>query len=156
METKRVYFKAKIIKRKDYLDNPESYQNVICLQVEPRWWQSVYNYGKINQRELHDQMVSFENWKLDPSEDAIHFYFKVRDRLAEASGELSREYKDHLHKEAKKECGFYDREGHLRSLRGMNRHELWELTDLMLRWAEEAEAYLDDLRPMYFELKEVK
>lgn len=139
-----IHFKAGIISRKEYNEHPEEYHRVIILNIDTPWYQAVINYGKENKAKLHEQMVSLENWDIPFEEQAKSFYFLVRDRLAQTSGDTSREYKNHLHRQAKEECGFHDR-----SLNNLRKHELWELTQLMIRWSEEAESYLVDLMPMY-------
>ena len=149
MKINKVFFKAKIIKRKDLQEHPEKYTHVLCLEVDPDWWYAVVHYGKLNKDSLDKVAVKIENWEAGFSRQAQNFYFEVRDRLAEAMGDTSREHKNHLHKEAKKECGLYDEYGFLKSLFNLNKRELWLLTELMLRWAEEAGAYVEDLIPIY-------
>jgi len=138
----KVHFKAKILPKAWYLKEPELYKHIIILDVDPKWWQAVTIYGKTNKDKLKAQMMTMENWDVPYDETAKKFYFAVRDRLAEASGDTSREYKNHLHQEAKRECGYS------KSINDLRRHELWEVTQVMIRWAEEAGADLTDLIPM--------
>jgi len=147
MKFDKVFFKGKVIKRKDFLAYPEKYPTVICLEVDTDWWYPVINFGKMG--ELDNLAIKIERWEEGFKEQARRFYFAVRDRLTEAMGDTSRHHKDHLHKEAKKECGLYHDNGTLKSFNELNKREVWLLTEVMLRWAEEAGAYIDDLVPMH-------
>ena len=138
---KSISVSAAIIPLKDILDRPEfwSRRNIICFAVRDAWWEALKDYGREHKDELNTQRLTLEKFSGDWSEAAFRLFHAIRDRICEASGDTSRDYKEHIKYELKSQIGLK------KSLKTYTKQELWLITNKALDWALEAGADVRDL-----------
>lgn len=146
MESK-VTFKGSIIKKTHILEHPEFYYdtNLIAFLIPTDYLPKLIEFTRTNG--LKDYEITIEVPPVNPTDRAKKLFFKLRDRLAEASGDTSKEYKEHLYRSCIRE--FHKREDgeEKDSIRFLTRRELWLSTELMTEWCYEAEANISDIIP---------
>lgn len=152
---KEIKIRAKLIKKHHILRAPDLYKEepLLCLWVNPAYLNGLIAFSKITN--MHNLEVVIREYINDPTERAIKFFFVLRDRVAEASGDTSKEYKSHLHHACVREFHFVDDDRNIKSsIKELNKKELWSVTEAMHRYALEANAYIGDLRAEYREIEE--
>lgn len=145
---KSVSFCGAVVPMKEILEKPEFWQkqNLICFAVRDAWWDSVKDYGKEHREELKSQRVTLEAFSGDWSEGAFKLFHAIRDRICEASGDTSRQYKEHIKHILKKEVD------EVRSVKDYTRKELWLVTNKAIDMAFETDADVRDLIGDFTEL----
>lgn len=139
-----VSVQARVVPTRIVLGDPWKFQGrpLVCFETSERHLAALRKFAAENN--MDDIMITFHPGKTW-TERAKHFLFLVRDRLAAAAGETTREYKEHLYKQAKREAGLA-KDGESISLNDMSREQVWQLTNLMLDWAEKAGVDQSDFR----------
>lgn len=146
--------KARFVNKKDVLENPAKYKNskIVVLEVFGQYIDSMTHYYTTNvhtKDENKIQRVEFINWEDSWSEEAKNYMFHLRDKLAKAQGDATKENKDHLYKSAKQTAGLLDNSGNIKSVDDMNREEMMILINQFLDWLQEAEEPMEDILPQY-------
>jgi hypothetical protein len=136
-----VTFRAEVLRTKDVLANPEAFEGlpILVIQTTPGYLSHLRSYAKLHS--LKNAQVTMREMPTEWTERAKNFMFMVRDKVAVASGEDSKEYRIHLYMSAKEECGFFNLENgvkRVKSIKELTRDDLTKLTDLFLDWAEAA------------------
>jgi hypothetical protein len=144
----KISFHGSVIPLKKILENPKfwSDRNLICFAVRDAWWESVKTYGREHRDELNSQRVTLEKFSGDWSEEAFRLFHLVRDRICEASGDTSRQYKEHIKDILKKEVSGE------RSIKDFTRKEMWLVTNKAIDMALEADADIRDFKAEFSEL----
>lgn len=143
-----ISFCGSVIPLQKILDNPEFWKgrNMICFAVRDAWWDAVKDYGKEHRDELNSQRVTLERFSGDWSDGAFKLFHAIRDRICEASGDTSRQYKEHIKHELKKEVDAN------KSIKAYTRKEMWLVTNKAIDMALESEADIRDLRADFTEI----
>jgi len=153
VETDRIVFHGIVEKKSRLLSHPDLYTDVdmICFRVRKEYMPGLVAYGK--EHDLTDLEITLAPWPVDPTDRAKKFFFALRDRLAEKTeGEKpTRQYKDHLYRSCVRELEFWNSEDNVikQSLTGLDKRELWLVTELMHQWCVTAECDLRDLSATY-------
>ena len=105
---------------------------IIVLETTPTYLHAMRKFAA--DHDMTNLSVTFAEYPAAWTERARNFMFMVRDKLAEAAHETSREYKEHLYAMAKRECGLKDMH-----LADMSREEVSRLINQFMDWAAEAE-----------------
>ena len=133
-----VTFRAEVISKRDVLDNPDEFRDapILVIQTTQGFLTHLRSYAKVHNTK--NMQVTMREMPADWTERAKNFMFMVRDLVAKAAGEDSKEYRQHLYKSAKHDCGFFTLENGVKtfwSLKDLSREDLVGLTDLFLDWA---------------------
>ncbi len=140
---KRASVKAEILNT----TSEEKANHVVRLKVDDRWYETLRLFYKENAADTTSWRVEFEPWGKSASDGAIRLFYELRDRICEASGDTSKEYKDHVKKTLKTTYGVVSSNGKLKSLTGYSVSELSQLIDGAFLMGYESEADLRDLEP---------
>jgi hypothetical protein len=152
----RLSIKVQVVKTNDVLADPEKYrnENLMIFKTGSRSMAHARRYAAHNIGNMTTQRMILMPESDEWTEQAKNFMFEVRDRLAVAQEDSSKQHKESLYRSAKKDCGFVWPDGKLKSIYDLNKREVWELTRQLMIWAQEAGAYLDDMDVDYEELFE--
>ena len=151
-----IKIKGRVIKKTHVLQSPELYENetLVILRVSKKYYNSLIAFSREN--DITDIEITLRTAAKDATERARRFFFALRDRLAEASGDISKSYKDHLYRSCVKQLMIRDGEGkRVESIRGLDRKQLWMACEIMLDWCSQAGANIHDLLPELDELRRV-
>ncbi len=149
-EIREMIVKGLIVDKRDILANPNKYKNqvLVCFSVGREYLQKLKLYR--SEVDLTKPLeVKMKPWPEEITDRARRFFFELRDRVAKAQGDETRQNKDHLYRSCLLE--YTGLKSHMSDL---NKQELWQCTELMFRWSLEAEAYIGDLQAEYHEVKE--
>lgn len=152
---KIVNLKGGIVSKTVVLANPERYkdQPMLCFLLKEEYIPEIKRFLQEN-IDFGDLELEMKPWPRDPSEQAKHFFFMVRDRVAKAQGDESRSNKDSLYRECVKDFKFMYHGYPKASMTNLDKRELWLVTEKMYTWAEEAGCMMKDLEVEWSELRE--
>ena len=151
-----IKIKGTVIKKSHVLQSPDFYndETLIILRVSNKYYNSLIAFSREN--DIKDLEITLRSAAKDATERAKRFFFALRDRLAEASGDISKSYKDHLYRSCIKQLMITDGDGKLvESLRGLDRKQLHMGTEVMLDWCAQVGANIHDLLPELEELRRI-
>lgn len=143
---KIVSLKGGIVSKTVVLANPEKYkdQPMLCFLLKEEYIPEIRRFLQ-EKVDFGDLELELKPWPKDPSKQAIHFYYMVRDRVAKAQGDESRSNKDSLSKHCIESFKFMYH-GHPKgSMTNLSKRELWCVTEKMYEWASEAGCMMKDL-----------
>ena len=149
-----IKIRGRVLKKDHVLNSPDLYKDetLIILRVSTNYYYSLVNFAKEN--DITNLEVSLRSTG-GKSERARRFFFALRDRLAEQSGDTSKSYKDHLYRACIRELRIFEEGMLVDSIKNLDRKQLWTATERMLDWCVQAECNLTDLLPELEELRNV-
>lgn len=152
-----IKIKAILENKKHVLHNPDFFKDepLLCFTPSEEALKALKVYFQsINYEAGAPFELVLRPYPNDPTERARKFFFALRDRLAEHMGDVSKEHKDHLYRSCIREFAFLDiNYGVKDSIRNLTRYELWQVTERMMDWLADAEAYTGDLEAEYNQVK---
>jgi len=155
-EVKEQIIKGVIVNKEDVLKNPKKYfgRNLMCLEFGDEYLNALRLFSKeVNLNKPLEIVI--HQWPEDPTDRAKKFFFTLRDRVCKASGDESREYKDHIYRTCVESLMSREGDGYKNSLPQLNKQELWQATEAMFRMCFEASAYIGDLQTEFYQVKEI-
>ena len=141
-EVNKQIVKGFLVSKKKILENPNAYRekHMICLEVGEEYLQALVHFG--TEVDLSKPLeVTMKPWPEEITERAKDFFFTLRDRVCKAMGDETRGHKDHLYRMCLQEYTA----GKKKSIKELNKQELWQCTELMYQWCFENDAYIGDL-----------
>ena len=130
------------------LSKPQFFTDVplVILHVRKEYLSGLMNWSKAHN--MNDLEIVIQERPKDITQRGKNFFFALRDRIAKASGDKSKEHKEHLYRSCIRE---YASSAGLKkeSIKDLDKRELWLCTEIMYEWCIEAEAYIADLIPEY-------
>ena len=144
----KIVIRGRLISKSSVLNKPDFFKDtpMLVFLLPEVYQQPFMKYFK--EHGMKENMeLQIAPWPLEPTERAKKFFFTLRDRVAEAQGDSSRENKDMLYRSAVKELGLRKGNTIINSLKDLDRTGLFMATEIMHAWAIEAEAYITDLIP---------
>lgn len=143
-----VTIKGDILSKKVVLDNPETYRDkkLLIVEIDDGFVSTLLEWVS-NKDNLTNVSCTLDNWGTDWSSKAKKYFYFLRDRLAQAQGDTTREAKDLLKAHCLVELDAREANGDIKkSFSRLTKKELWEATQIMERWVDEAGGYKADLR----------
>ena len=125
----------------------EKANHVVRLMIHDHWYETLRAFYRENAADTKSWRLTIEPWGKSASEGAVRLFYELRDRICEASGDTSKEYKDHVKRTLKNSYGVVLKNGNLKSLTAYSVGELSRLLDGAFLMAYEAEADVRDLEP---------
>ena len=149
-----IKIRGRVLKKDHVLNSPDLYKDetLIILRVSTNYYYPLVNFAKENDITNLEITLRSTGGK---SERARRFFFALRDRLAEQSGDTSKGYKEHLYRSCIRGLEIFRGDEIVDSIRDVDRKQLWSATELMLDWCVQAECDLTDLLPELEELRNV-
>ena len=145
----QIILKSRVENKKNILTHPDLYTDtpMLCLVFPREYLQALINYSA--EHDMSRLEITIAEWPIDPTERAKKFFFTLRDRICETSGDTSREYKDHIYRSVIEEFKFM-KEGKVKnSIKDLDKRELWLVTEKLMDNATAIGAYIGDLIPDY-------
>lgn len=155
-EVKEQIIKGTIVNKEDVLKNPQKYagRNLMCLEFGDEYLNALLMFGK--EVDLNKPLeVILHPWPEDPTDRAKRFFFTLRDRVCKASGDESKDYKDHIYRVCLESLMMEFGDSFKNSLSQLNKQELWQATEAMFRMCFDADAYVGDLQTEFYQVKEI-
>lgn len=152
----RLSLRAEVIRVDDVLSDPEKFrgENIIIFRLSARAMAAARKYAKYQGAKLRSQRLTMVPESDEWTERAKNFMFEVRDRIAAAMEDSTKQHKEHLYDSAKRDCGFVWPDGKTKSLYDLTRLQVWELTRYLKDMAYEAGAFMGDLEDDYLDIGE--
>ncbi|TET97704.1 MAG: hypothetical protein E3J23_08480 [Candidatus Stahlbacteria bacterium] len=153
-EVKERIIKGWIVYKSDLLKSPDKYRdkNIICFEFGEEYLNTLNMFsGEIDFTKPFE--VILHPWPEEITGRAKRFFFTLRDRICKASGDESKEYKEHIYQTCIESLLLRHGDGFKNSISQLNKQELWQATEIMLQWCFEADAYIGDLQTEYYTVK---
>lgn len=146
----QIIIKGRLEPKTNILKAPEMYTDTALLVfILPEAYKQPFMKYFYDHNMKDPMELTIRPWPLNKTDRATKFFFKLRDRIAEAQGDTSRENKNNLYRSAVKELGLKKEGTIINSLKDLDKTGLFLATEVLHQWAVEAEAYISDLIPEY-------
>jgi hypothetical protein len=127
---------------------PEKAIGLARLKIQDSWIELLRSFLRENRDNYY--RITIEPWGKTATERSMSFFHEIRDRICEKIGDTTKEHKEHIKTEIKKNAAIYQ-DGKLKSMANYTNQDMRTAIEQALFMAEEAEADIRDLIPEWRE-----